>query len=226
LLSSIFFKSTCLVCGKVSEIELCDSCINQFQKLPKNTCPICKNLLKNNICYSCKEKNFKFKKLIALGVYTGILKVIISNFKFAKIKRYKEPLGFFLAEKIKQEFDLDKIDYIIPVPLHKEKLKERGFNQSELLAKKISKLIKKPCLKTLNRIKNTLPQYSLSPLEKIKNIKDAFELDIRKINLQDKNILIIDDIFTTGSTVQEMCKVLLENGVKDIYVAVLTKTLN
>ena len=161
-----------------------------------------------------------------MGVYTGILKVIISNFKFAKIKRYKEPLGFFLAEKIKQEFDLDKIDYIIPVPLHKEKLKERGFNQSELLAKKISKLIKKPCLKTLNRIKNTLPQYSLSPLEKIKNIKDAFELDIRKINLQDKNILIIDDIFTTGSTVQEMCKVLLENGVKDIYVAVLTKTLN
>lgn len=223
-MKSILFKNSCLICKRVSEIELCESCINQFQKLPFNTCPVCKSILKDNICNLCQEKNFLFKNLIALGVYNGLIKIIIYNFKFAKIKKYKEPLAILLSQKIKQEFDIEQIDYIIPVPLHKERLKERGFNQSELLAKRISKIINKPCITSLKRIKKTLPQHSLSPLEKIENIKDAFEIKTKK-NLKNKNILIIDDIFTTGSTIQEICKVLLKHGVKDIYVAVLAKAL-
>lgn len=130
-------------------------------------------------------------------------------------------LGIFLGELIGAEFktQLHHIDYIIPVPLHKKKLHERGYNQSEILCTGINNVIEKKVFSdNLKRIKYTETQTKKNKLERLENIKNAFE--ISKVNeLEGKSILLVDDVITTGSTLSECINVL--KNVKGIKITVL-----
>lgn len=118
--------------------------------------------------------------------------------------------------------NLKKYDIIIIVPISKQRKKDRGYNQSELLAKEISKIIKIPiATKVLYKIKNTVPQSSLNKKEREKNVKGVYKVkNITK--LYDKKILIIDDIYTTGNTLNECAKALIQQGIKKANIGVLT----
>ena len=122
--------------------------------------------------------------------------------------------------------ELSKIDYLIPVPLHKQKLQKRGFNQAQLIAEKISNALAIPLiLDATSRKKQTIAQENLSLLERKYNLKNAFSLsDISKTDFKGKYIVTIDDVVTTGSTVNSLCDILQKKGVKRVDVWCLCRT--
>ncbi len=224
-LERILFKAKCFSCGRFSSSFLCQGCINQFQELPLSFCSLCKsNKVENNQCEECLKRRPLFNNLVALGIYNGLLKSLIYNFKYEGFKEYGFPLGCLISDKIRQETDYKKIDYTCAIPLHKDKLKQRKFNQSEIIARAIAKKLHIPYCEIFSREKNTQPQHSLSVEQREKNLKDAFSINPGK-NFKEKSILIVDDIYTTGATIHEACLLLKESGVKDIYVAVLARSL-
>jgi competence protein ComFC len=189
-------------------------------------CLICKsNRIEKGSCLECLKREPLFKTLVAIGVYSGLLKGLIYNFKYEGQKNYMEPFALVLSEKIRRDINLAEINFITCIPLHEDKLKQRGFNQSELIARNIGKQIKKPYLNIFTRVKNTKPQFSLNHSERTENLEGAFLFTAKK-NLQGESLLIVDDIYTTGATLHEACKVLTEQKVKSIYIAVLARALS
>ncbi len=218
-------RPKCFICGRNSETGLCKGCINQFQFLRPPFCKVCKsNKIIDNCCLECQSRVPLFENVITVGIYNGILKSLIYELKYQGLKKYAKPLGFLLAQKIKNEISFKEIDFITSIPLHPEKLKIRKYNQAKIISLQVAKSLNKPYLDLISRHKNTKAQFLLSHQQRIENISDAFEINTKK-NLTGKNILIVDDIFTTGTTVQEACKVLKEALAGEIYVGVIARSL-
>ena len=132
-------------------------------------------------------------------------------------------LGSILTGALKEFTELSGFNIIVPVPLHRKKKRERGFNQSLLLAKEIGKLYgSEISAGNLTRNRITLPQTELSRAERIKNVKGIFSVN-DKSKFRGKNILLIDDVLTTGSTVNECSEVLLEAGAASISVVTVAR---
>ncbi|MCM8779034.1 MAG: ComF family protein [Candidatus Omnitrophica bacterium] len=217
----LLYPLHCLICAERIETKefgpLCSVC---FQKIAWNLPPFCSKCGRNipvelsteNVCLDCKKRRHYFDRAWSVALYTGIMRECIHKFK------YEGKLGlvhFFekiLFDFIERFVPIEKFDYLIPVPLHYTKLREREFNQALLLAQPIAKKFQKKLLTgVLYRKKFTAPQTELNAPQRRKNIQGAF--GIRKQNiLTKKNILIIDDVFTTGSTVDECAKLLKRNG--------------
>jgi ComF family protein len=167
---------------------------------------------------------------LSIGLYDGVLKRLISGFKYHK-KKYLAP--FFareLTERFKQYIpfkSLSNFDVIVPVPLHESKLKARGFNQSELLASEIGKITGvEVCADAVNRIKETREQNKLHYKERFINVEDAFEINYKNIyQIKSKNVIIVDDIITTAATVKSLARLLKKYGALDIFVLGAARTL-
>ena len=128
---------------------------------------------------------------------------------------------------MKEKLDLEniKFDYILFVPLHKKRLRQRGFNQAEKIAMDLSKIVDIPTVDNISRKYNTKRLYKLGKEERINELKNAFMIKNNIIDLKNKNVLLVDDIFTTGSTVNEISKILKINGVNKVFVSTfLTRT--
>jgi competence protein ComFC len=190
---------------------------------PKNSCIICESEFVG-LCPLCKSKIQKVKEdegVLSYGYYNGALKKLILEFK------YKQN---FVAGKILAEFLYDliknsniEIDCIVFIPSSKKALKERGFNQCEYLAKEINKSLKVEIYKDLIKNKNIKEQKLLSKEDRFKNIKGAFSLKTNK-NINNKRILLIDDVVTTGATLYECEKLLRENGASSIKMLTVAKS--
>jgi ComF family protein len=171
----------------------------------------------SDICGQCLKKAPPFLKVINYGLYEGALAEAINQLKFYGIKRLSKPLGVLL-----QSLDLPAMDGIVPVPLSIKGLRERGFNQSLLIARVISKKISAPLLTDiLIKKKETPPQIGLSAKERLLNLKNAFEV---KGNIKGLRLLLVDDVMTTGATVTECSKVLMKAGAKEVIVLTLARS--
>lgn len=139
-------------------------------------------------------------------------------------------LGLLLASSIKQRYDnqaLQQIDYLIPVPLHITKLRKRGFNQTQLISNALLKHLSIPTLNDqfIVRNKETIAQEGLTRIQRSKNLSDAFSLTEAGIKtLQGKNVVLLDDVVTTGATINSLCQCLLEANVKKIDVWCICRT--
>jgi len=218
----------CVFCGeeiKVPNKYICEDCL---KKLPYNNGQICKlcgvqiNSLAD-ICESCFSQFPNFKIARAPFVYTGKIRLAINQFKFDNAKYFIEPLGRFLID------EYDKNNYncelIIPVPLSPNRLKSRRYNQAELLAKPLSVAKNIPIRTDIaKRIKNTFSQANLKSFERRENLKNAFEI-IDKKAIKNKNILVIDDVMTTGETVKSLCKEINKCHPKSISILTLAHTV-
>ena len=123
-----------------------------------------------------------------------------------------------------QQDIIPKIDVVVPVPLHWKKKQERGFNQSELMAKKICRKLSLPIsINNLHRVKNTLSQTQLSRLQRQKNVNNAFKVKNPDIFLE-KNVLLVDDVLTTGITASECARNLKNAGAKEVYLLALARS--
>jgi ComF family protein len=175
-------------------------------------------------CPSCRTMRLTFKRNLAFGSYDGVLKDLILIYKYGREKVLSETLAKWLVERLTPEKDIiSQINLIVPVPLTKSRQKKRGFNQSELLALYLSKQFFIPVSRNnLIRIKETPAQASLSRAERIQNLRDAFE--VRKpAEFKDKNILLIDDVLTTGATADEISRLLKQAGAHSVHTLVLAR---
>jgi competence protein ComFC len=157
-----------------------------------------------------------FSKVIFYGIYDGVLAEAISQMKFHGLKRLSRHLGTFLLD-----CEIPAVDGVLPVPLSVKGLRERGFNQSLLVARVLSKNLQVPLyMDVLFKKRETLPQIGLSKKERLANLKKAFEVkgDIRGLRL-----LLVDDVMTTGATVTECSKVLMNAGAQEIIVLTLAR---
>lgn len=210
--------------------------INLLELVYPNVCGFCNKICKNELCNKCKMKiiqhqidivikpeNKHFKELISILKYEGIIRDKILQYKFEdKAYIYKTFAKIVLKNK-KVCGLLKKYDIIIPVPIHKKRKLQRGYNQTQLIAKEISKNIDiKLCNNVLVKNKNTIAQSKLNKNKRKQNIKGAFKaLNVQ--NIQGKSVLLFDDIYTTGSTANECSKILKEAGAKTVGVLTIAK---
>lgn len=221
---------TCIICDKpISKTNTYSTCKNCFEELHfiLDGCKKCgkpiinHSLEKQDIsgCSSCFNKTFYFDKAISCIEYNDLSKKLALDFKY-KNKTY---MSKYIAQIMKEKLEIEdiKFDYIMYVPLHKNRLKKRGFNQAQKIGIKLSKLINIPDVDIIYRKYDTVQLYKLRKNERKKELRNAFIIDDINNLLKNKNILLIDDIFTTGSTVNEISKVLKLNGVNKVFVMTL-----
>jgi ComF family protein len=195
---------------------LCSAC---YQELPwlKNACLRCARPLSlpNLICGFCLKKPPLYQQTLALWHYQPPLAQLLVALKFQGKLIYGHILGELLAEVVAQRYPTGLPELIIPVPLHPQRLKERGYNQALELAKPLKKLGIKIAPRVCLRIKATEPQMKLPAKLRKTNLKNAFAL---AAPITAQHVAIVDDVVTTGHTVAELCKVLRKAGVQRIDV--------
>lgn len=164
--------------------------------------------------------------ILCVGKYSDTLKESLRRFKFSSKPSNYRTFGKLLVLKVENTGQIIHFDIIVPVPLHRSKQKQRGYNQAELMAEQVAKTLKVPCGKNL-LIKSTATksQSMLKKTERLLNLEDAFMVADEKLTAK-KNILLIDDIVTTGSTVNQCCKALKKAGAEKVIAGVIATTRN
>ena len=208
MLEKFFYPSTCGFCGKIlDDGYICASCM---EKIPFN-----------GFEYIPFQQDSHFDELYCNYIYDGIVRKKILDYKFQHKKYLARTFAdgiVYRFQKIKPEFDL-----IIPVPVHKHRKKERGYNQSEIISKIVSKKIGISCnSKVLVKNKVIATQSKLNKTQRIKNVENVFEIKNGDF-LLGKKVLLIDDIYTTGATVNECSRVLKSAGVTKVIVYTIAK---
>jgi len=224
----LFFPKRCVYCGQPG-LHLCSRCFQKIEILHTPICPICGKLSQfNKICFNCKKKlSPKLSGIVIAANYDiGSIKEIIHSLKYAGITELASILAELMLSAIKPtKLITGKNKWIIvPVPLHRKKEAKRGFNQSKLLAQYLSKKLKLHLSEALCRIRNTDSQITLPKDKRAANVENAFGCSDRDI-ICDKNIILIDDVFTTGATLFECAKVLRDNGAKKVWGLVAAKRM-
>lgn len=221
----IFPKNfTCDICGEeiVESNSKFNICIDCYKTLPIITGKVCLRCGEeihslSKYCLSCKSNKREFKQCFSVFNYIPPITDLVSRLKYYKNRYLGENFSPFLLEKLKST-ELNP-DIIIPVPLHPHRQKERGFNQAELLCKSFIENGYNVRFDIIERMIDTEQQTTKNRIERIENVKDAFAFvstENRKL-IKDKVVLIIDDVFTTGSTLNEISKLLILVGAKEVY---------
>ena len=201
--------------------------------LPRN-CPSCRRPLGEaaGVCSSCLEgwpaqitdasmlRETRIPHLIFLGEYRGGLRRTLAAFKYAGSREVANTLAGPLAARIPGWWALESV---VSVPLHPRKQRKRGFNQAEVLAREVAKARGLPFLDTLERTRNTKQQAGLHGREREQNVRAAFKVRSNLTGSVSRSVLLVDDVFTTGSTLKECEQALLEAGVKQVYFMVVAR---
>ena len=198
-------------------------------------CPYCETVIHKTeyACEDCKKK-FPSPAIIKYAVggykctspfpYDGIFKKAVKRFKFGNKGGYAKQLAFPMVQSILESYPGVDFDLITCVPMHKKRLAQRGYNQAELLARECAKIMNIPYCDTLEKFKENREQHSIKASERAKNVKGVYRI-IDKELVCDKNIMIIDDIITTGHTLGECAKILMKKGCKSAECAVLCSVI-
>lgn len=226
------YPQSCPICQKHlgrDEKHVCENCWKTLAILPAPFCPYCKSFFEEEeslvehgcVCLS-KPKDRRILAVRSLGTFDEYYQKLIHRFKYDK----KIPLGKRLAARLGQavafNVDFTSCDLVIPVPLHRARHRERGFNQSEILAEGISEETKIPLAKDiLKRRKNTEDQTYLSARQRAENVRDAFVVT-KPGRVKGKNVILVDDVMTTGATLNECAAMLQKAGARKIHAATLS----
>jgi len=208
---NVIYPSKCIFCHKID-----------FDNADKGICASCFEKLKvfdNNVC----EKNFAVNSGFSMFLYSSELREIIHKIKYKDFGYYAKAIGAKMGEFFVNQ-NLIFADFIIPVPIHWIRKMQRGYNQAEIMAREVSKVSKIPISNcSLIRNRNTKPQFDLNKEMRIKNIEGAFVIK-NFDELVGKDVLFIDDIYTTGTTLKECEKIVKSIGVKNVYYFTLSST--
>jgi len=222
-LLDLLFPKQCVGCG-IEGFWLCTDCHKKIVLINYQTCPNCKRITEHGqFCSRCRDKSYLTGLIVAAYYDEGPLKEAIHSFKYNGISDLAKDLSSIIKENLAKNFAKKAI--LISVPLHRKKLAKRGFNQSELIAIKIvddkRTLLKNKLVRT-KLTKKT--QVELSGKARRENVKDCFAWRGKKDELKGKTVILVDDVYTTGSTLQECAKVLRSDaGVREIWGLVLAK---
>ncbi len=232
---NFFLPTACSYCrssvGDSSVPYFCRSCWSDFSLISGPLCPRCGKPFESpealshspdHECLSCRRQPPRFDQSLSVGEFEGPLREAIHQFKYRPCRSLGAPLGAWMAEGVRMAL---RPDVVMPVPLHRKRLRQRGFNQSLLLAHGVSErsaiLLS---FDNLQRIRFTRPQVELSGEERMRNVSGAFALR-HPAEVEGKQVLLIDDVYTTGATLSECAEVLKEAGASSVIALTLARTL-
>lgn len=209
---NLIYPQRCILCGKIIPYgtKICDKCSGQALSVCSNKRIYIPKWGKTIVCY-------------APFIYKNIIRKSIIDFKFYS----KTELTDFFTEKILEQITKNQslnFDFISCVPLSKQRLKLRGYNQSELLAKSLSKKLDIPFCECLEKIKDNIEQHRLNEKSRHKNVKNVY-ISKNKSKFYQKSILLVDDIITTGATLTECSSVLFGDNVKQVTCAAIAQVM-
>lgn len=218
----ILFPAICLNCQTEGN-WICQDCLSNIDVLEYQYCPFCKErVFKEGTCKKHRQKNLN-GLFFAASYKDPLIKKLIKKFKYPPfLKELALSLSsliitHFILSENKIIFNDQDVSIFIPVPLSLYKKRWRGFNQSEEITKELSKFLKIPYqVNNLIKIKKTQSQINLSKEERERNIKDSFKIK-NPLEIQGKRIFLVDDIFTSGATMEECARVLKQAGVKEVW---------
>lgn len=231
-LLDLVYPPGCLVCERYGTSAVCPACEAAFMPLPEPVCAVCGRADEPDptACRACiaagERGGWGFDAARASGVYAGALRHALHRLKYGRIEPLGEMLGAYLANRCVVDGlfggDLRRdVDLVIPVPIHRARQWDRGFNQAALLAAPVAAMIGKPLATSLLvRVRRTPPQVGLSGEARRRNLEDAFAVtDAAKVS--GRPVLLIDDVFTTGSTATACAFALKRAGAGAVRVATL-----
>jgi len=218
----------CTVCGAPghNKLDICDGCLMDIAQ-NRPACPRCALPLEAtqnnaNVCGQCLQHPPIYDHSYALAIYEPPIDRLIQHLKFNNKLNYARLLGMLMAAEITRNSG-ERPDVIIPVPLHPQRLRQRGFNQALEIARPIAQQLTIPLNNTsCVRIKATTEQSSLSARQRIDNIKGAFAL---RADISAQHVVIIDDVMTTGNTVSELARVIKQAGANRVDVWLCARAL-
>ncbi len=205
---------------------VCPDCLSHIHWLEPPFCSICGSPFPSRVgeshpCSDCMRGKRYFQTARALGYYGGSLQKMIHRWKYEGKTHLTGPLVEWMASGLDRYWDPPRFDLLLPVPLHTRRLRERGFNQALLLAKGLSRRTGIPYRKGFLQKKSaTTPQVELSGADRERAVKDAFCLAGNE-GLEGKSILLLDDVYTTGATVNECARILVAEGARRVDVLTL-----
>ncbi len=217
-LKGMVHPAICAACGKDCQQFLCSSCSNEILPIDINKCcrycgvPFPSPGTREGICSSCKAPGLNFTRHRSYTFYSGNMKRIIKKFKYSKIYGLDYVLAGFLDKTYRRYFTHESIDYIETVP----------GEHTKKLAKIFSKIVKIPFKGNIIKIRDTRRQSGLDLGARRINILDAFKLK-NCLAYRDKNILILDDVWTTGSTLKEICRIVHRGGARKVFLLTLAR---
>lgn len=208
----IIFPQCCLICGKLG---------------PAIYCKDCKSKLYQKAIFKIENKNRKqyyFEKHLYIFLYEGKIRELLLDYKFNDKSYLYKIFSENIIKNKKICGILKKYDIIMPVPIHRKREKQRGYNQSSLIAREIASNIEglEYEEKGIEKVKHTLSQSTLKKNQRKENVQNVYKIK-KKEKIERKRIILLDDIYTTGSTANSIAKILKENGAKEILVLTIAK---
>lgn len=243
---SVLFPSHCRICQapltRMSRVPVCDLCLAAIRPIEGPRCVACGERLMSRhlayqreaippLCLMCTQNEPEFTRASAYGSYDGGLREMVHLLKYERVRPAAPVLGRMLAEAVADMAEAfgPEAPVVMAVPLHASKMRQRGFNQSELIARALLK--RKPAAldvklnnTALVRSRATETQTGLTPPQRRENVRGAFKV-MRSDQISGRDILLIDDVFTTGTTVSECARVLRRAGAARVYVATVARVL-
>ena len=242
---NVLFPRRCPVCGEITEPAgslICRACYPRLSPVKSPVCKICgREVLSSaeELCRDCARRRPSFSYGMALFNYNETAKRSLAKIKSGNKREYLDFYGAAMAARFGKAVCRMRADALVPVPIHPSRRRARGFNQAEVLADEIGRRLDVPVYPNLLvRTKKTAPQKELSAAERLKNLSGAFAFgrpgerrervwfrllmegrfpDGKKPPAVPETVILVDDIYTTGSTMEACARVLLENGVKNVY---------
>ena len=218
-LADMFYPQRCVSCERRSSDVLCRAC---FEALPRVGHPVCgrcglPTAFANFVCEECKNVDFGFESAKAALKYEGVGKKIVHALKY---RGYKQVVDRLATPLMLQALGDDHFDAVVPVPLHRARLRNRGFNQAELLARGVAQKLNASVSDTLEVVRSTRDQVELSAAQRRANVAGAY----RAKDPLHGRLLLIDDVFTTGATMNACALSLVGAGAKEVHALSLCRT--
>ena len=217
---NLLFPPRCIGCRRVG-VWLCADCLAQIPRVEPPFCARCGGtVVADTLCSRCRTAPLQIERIRAAVYFEGVLREAIHRLKYRRLTVLSEPLGGLMAEY----WTLHPMpaDVVVPVPLHAARLRERGYNQAALLAREMARRVGLVMdEQTLVRQRATSPQVELNAKQRKKNVHDAFRCSSN--TLAGKRVLLIDDVCTTGATLEACAVALREGGVRGVQALTLAR---
>jgi ComF family protein len=230
-LLDLIYPRVCELCGKKIGPELhhiCWDCLAGLNYIAHPYCSVCGDPVDGQVdhafvCFNCSETQPHFELARSAARYRGALKDLLCDFKYQHALWLRKDLVRLLISCVSVDFDLSAVDAVTYVPLYPSKQRFRSYNQARLLAEGLAKEIHKPLVyKALSRIKPTITQTNLTAKARATNVRGAFEAG-KASHLEGRRILLVDDVMTTGATVNECARALKEGGAKSVFAVTVAR---
>ena len=222
--ASLFYPASCAVCGTAVEesMHLCEKCAARAPRISAPFCarcsePFCGAIENQFVCANCAHRDLQFEAAVSAYRSRSVVRLVLLQFKYNRQLHLRHVITGWLLEALTDARLHERVfDAIVPVPLHPARVRERGFNQAEVLARELARHTGLPVLRALERTRYTSTQTLLDRADRMRNLRNAFRLR-KNVSVRDCRVLLLDDVLTTGSTLSECAGVLRRQGACSIF---------